>query len=672
MEKSNQNKANQQPVPGEHMAVGSKTGHGFLTGPGLYEFPVDYVNVNGIAIHEGCIELGTIEEVEAEAQRIRSEHLNKTTIDAAGDDESSQEDDVAMGVGLPTNSSFLWPNGVVPYTIAADVPDTSRVDDAIQHIELNTAIRFVRRNNQNAEQYPNYVQIISNGNESWSSSQIGMRGTGRQLLRYSNRHSWKILVHEFLHALGQYHEQSRSDRDEFVEIRWDNIKDGPPPDGEINALGNFQKKSGAADYFDYDYGSIMHYPGTSFAKDSSKPTIVPLTPGVTIGQREKMSYGDRQTIAKMYQRFFPRGYSGVWRAGTGPYGLWVNASWTSFRNKWQEWSRQGLRLHDIHVHRRGNRTLYSGVFLSGGGRYGLWANVGWSSFQNKWQEWSRQGLRLVDFHIHRSGNQNKYSGVFLPGSGGYGLWANVSWNSFRNKWQEWNRQGLRLVDIHVHRVGSQTRYSGIFLPGTGGHGLWANVSWASFTSKWREWSNQGLRLVDLNLHRTGNSTRYSGVFLPGVDSHYLWANVTYQGFRAKWQELAEQGLRLIDFEVVNTGDGSADVADISLANTEEDSQADLEEFGGIYGMETSSDDLNQEKSLDDGGGGLGDRTTHAPTTLADTSEVEGNGGSHFLNSLDEQSEDEEGLGGAYFDIPSSDQPTEEPVNHGGAVLPVGT
>ena len=562
----------------DHMTGSDVTAVGYLTGPGLFEFPVTYSVVGDRAIHEGCIDMGPAAEVAAQAVEIaQRQALLKTTAYAGATDGESAPDFNVLGIGLPGDSTFLWTNGRVAYEIAGGVPDTARVTDAIAHLEANTGIRFTLRTAANAGSWPDYIRIVSNGAATFSSSAIGRRG-GSQDLRLADAHPWPVLVHEFLHALGVYHEQSRSDRDAFVEIKWDNIQDGPPPDGEINALGNFQTKPDAVDYFGYDYGSLMHYHGKAFAKDTSKPTIVPRQAGAVIGQRNGLSFGDRQTVAKIYERFFAKGYSGVWRAGSGRYALWANDGWDGFVGKWQAWSADGLRLVDVHVQPTTQGLRYSGVFLPGTGGHALWANATWDSFVAKWQEWSGQGLRLHDVHVVTVNGENRWTGAFLPGTGGHALWANATWDSFVAKWQEWSGQGLRLHDVHVHNVNGQDRYTGVFLPGSGGHALWANASWASFVAKWQEWSGQGLRLADLNSHRVGNETRYTAAFLPGNDGHALWANVTWQSFVAKWQELAGMGLRLVDFEIVNPAAGAVfDGADVGVADLPEAE----EPFGGV-------------------------------------------------------------------------------------------
>ena len=73
------------------------------------------------------------------------------------------------------------------------------------------------------------------------------------------------IVHELMHASGFWHEQSRADRDEYVDIIWDNIRE--------DRKNNFEKQAGKM-VGDYDFCSIMHYGLTDFSKNGQK-TIVP-------------------------------------------------------------------------------------------------------------------------------------------------------------------------------------------------------------------------------------------------------------------------------------------------------------------------------------------------------------------------------------------------------------
>uniref|UniRef100_A0A8C9S0H0 Meprin A subunit n=1 Tax=Scleropages formosus TaxID=113540 RepID=A0A8C9S0H0_SCLFO len=106
-----------------------------------------------------------------------------------------------------------------------------------------------------------------------------------------------IVEHELLHALGFYHEQSRTDRDDYVKIWWDQIIEGKEH--------NFVKY--ADDFITdlntpYDYESIMHYRPLSFNKNSTVPTITTTIPAFNdvIGQRLDFSAIDLQRLNRMY------------------------------------------------------------------------------------------------------------------------------------------------------------------------------------------------------------------------------------------------------------------------------------------------------------------------------------------------------------------------------------
>ena len=100
------------------------------------------------------------------------------------------------------------------------------------------------------------------------------------------------IQHELMHAIGFWHEQSRADRDDYVEILWDNI--------DPEKISNFYKRPESQNLdAPYDYSSVMHY-GRTFFSQYGEPTIVPKYPSSSIGQRNGLSEIDIEKINKLY------------------------------------------------------------------------------------------------------------------------------------------------------------------------------------------------------------------------------------------------------------------------------------------------------------------------------------------------------------------------------------
>ena len=192
------------------------------------------------------------------------------------------------GLGIAPRTNYLWTNRLVPYTIDNNVVEQSRITDAIAYWEDQSEIRFVERTNANASQYPNYIRFVTS---TGCASYVGMQG-GAQRLFLSPRCSLGNTIHEIGHALGLWHEQSRNDRDEYVDVHFENIYRGYEHNFYIQS-------DNGEDLGVYDYGSIMHYPSWAFSKNG-EDTIVPLQEGVEIGQRTHLSDGDLDAIAEMY------------------------------------------------------------------------------------------------------------------------------------------------------------------------------------------------------------------------------------------------------------------------------------------------------------------------------------------------------------------------------------
>lgn len=239
-------------------------------------------------------------------------------------------------------------------------------------------------------------------------------------------------------------------------------------------------------------------------------------------------------------------YTGVWRAGTGPYYLWVNADQSSFMTKWQQLAAQNLRLVDIEVSTMPNgQVLWSGIWEPGTDAYYLWVDADTSHFVAKWQQLAAQNLRLVSF-AHYKG---LWAGVWRSGTDGYYLWVDANESSFTTKWQQLASQNLRLVDFEVYDENGQRLWAGIWRSGSDAYYLWINADWPSFQAKWQQLAAQNLRLVGVRNY----AGLWAGIWRSGTDAYYLWANVSEASFLSKWSELAGQNLRLVDMDAVPLG-----------------------------------------------------------------------------------------------------------------------
>ncbi|KAM8921418.1 embryonic protein UVS.2-like [Pelodytes ibericus] len=191
-------------------------------------------------------------------------------------------------------ANCLWPkseNGtvIVPYNLSSSYnrDQLNLFNNAMQEYETLTCIRFVNRTTQK-----DFLKIDHTGG---CLSYIGKMGGGQAVnLGATVCMARGIIQHELNHNLGFVHEQSRSDRDNYVDIMYQYI----PQD----YASNFNQLNTNNLGLEYDYGSVMHYDRYAFSNTSGQATIIPKPdPTVPLGQTDGLSPLDVSKINKLYQ-----------------------------------------------------------------------------------------------------------------------------------------------------------------------------------------------------------------------------------------------------------------------------------------------------------------------------------------------------------------------------------
>jgi hypothetical protein len=198
-------------------------------------------------------------------------------------------------------SQYLWPKVgsvyQVPYIIDPASGDVMNIKGAITQFNAAFAgvIQFVAHTSET-----NYVDfnLDPNTNTGVCEATEGDAGIGEQFATGAggtkNPCAVATILHEMGHIVGLWHEQSRPDRDTYVNVNYNAVIKAsrsnfdPPFDSE-----------GEQDLTLFDYASVMEYPAFSFSRNG-EPCIETIPAGIPLSNPNGYSAGDIDGILRLY------------------------------------------------------------------------------------------------------------------------------------------------------------------------------------------------------------------------------------------------------------------------------------------------------------------------------------------------------------------------------------
>ncbi|KAI3413410.1 hypothetical protein GPALN_010904 [Globodera pallida] len=195
-----------------------------------------------------------------------------------------------------------WP---IVKPIAFFLDQTLRVADkklvrlALKQIQEKSCVKFKEYASKPAGiSHIHYMRVSNLG--ACGFSEVGMvKPFNRIFLSFQCPGQVGVILHETMHALGMGHEQSRTDRDKFITINWQNVN---PQQYDVFAISDQTKYSSYG--IKYDYASLMHYDDHMGAKTWGVKTMEakfdPAHNDDKMGQRDALADSDTEALRRMY------------------------------------------------------------------------------------------------------------------------------------------------------------------------------------------------------------------------------------------------------------------------------------------------------------------------------------------------------------------------------------
>ncbi|XP_052706403.1 uncharacterized protein LOC128181882 isoform X2 [Crassostrea angulata] len=161
-----------------------------------------------------------------------------------------------------------WPKAIIPYTIdtksIVQQNSYTNINEVIGMFNTDTCLKWLPHTPELATQvgHNNYVKFSATSS-SLCSSRLGYTGRSAQPIRLNEPYCMHVqtIGHEMMHAAGFEHEQSRSDRDDYIRVIKENFN--------FAAFSQLAKENTTI-HNPYDYESVLQYFLTDFSSNGKK------------------------------------------------------------------------------------------------------------------------------------------------------------------------------------------------------------------------------------------------------------------------------------------------------------------------------------------------------------------------------------------------------------------